>query len=228
MKLWIDFETRSRVDLKKTGAWRYAEDKSTQVICMAIATDHHSVIWVPSWAGMRRKHDSRVGDLWAHAVIEQATQIVAHNYDFERAIWEHIMYGRYGFPAIPTELWDCTMARAAARCLPRSLEHLALALDVDEQKDAAAGKRLITQLCKPNKKTGRFNEDPEKYARLYEYCLQDNETTKAVDRALPPLSADERETFLLDAEINRRGVGVDRNAVAAIVSILNCEAAKGN
>ena len=164
MKLWIDFETRSCADLKKTGAWRYAEDESTKVICMAIATPHHSALWVPGWAEKISNHEALVGELWVHAAIEQATRIVAHNYDFERAIWEHIMCGRYGFPAIPTELWDCTMARAAARCLPRSLEHLALALDVDEQKDAAAGKRLITQLCKPNKKTGKFNEDPEKYS----------------------------------------------------------------
>ena len=31
----IDFETGSCVDLKKVGAFRYAEDPTTMVLCMA-------------------------------------------------------------------------------------------------------------------------------------------------------------------------------------------------
>ena len=31
MKLTIDLETRSRVELRKTSPWRYAEDRSTEI-----------------------------------------------------------------------------------------------------------------------------------------------------------------------------------------------------
>jgi hypothetical protein len=29
----LDFETASKADLKKVGAWRYAEDPSTEILC---------------------------------------------------------------------------------------------------------------------------------------------------------------------------------------------------
>jgi hypothetical protein len=34
-----DFETRSRVDLRKVGAHRYAADPSTEILCAAYAVD---------------------------------------------------------------------------------------------------------------------------------------------------------------------------------------------
>ena len=37
--LRIDFETRSTVDLKKTGVYPYAEHESTDIWCMAWAFD---------------------------------------------------------------------------------------------------------------------------------------------------------------------------------------------
>ena len=35
----IDFETRSRVDLKKVGAWAYAMHPSTEIMCLAYSLD---------------------------------------------------------------------------------------------------------------------------------------------------------------------------------------------
>ncbi len=50
MKISIDFETRGRVNLKDTGVHRYAEDKDTNVICMAWAVDDEPVkLWLPPW-----------------------------------------------------------------------------------------------------------------------------------------------------------------------------------
>ena len=194
---------------------------------MGIATNQHTALWQPAWSqGVYDQPERRVGDMWVIAAVNQATQVVAHNYDFERAIWENIMVKRYGFPEIPTEKWDCTMARGAARCYPMSLEHMALATEVSQEKDTVGG-RLVQRLCKPLK-GGEYDEDPEKYKRLYSYCLQDVEVTKALDEALPALTGDERRTFLLDAEINRRGVSVDRESVAKIVGILDKEVERGN
>lgn len=46
--IFLDFETRSRADITKTGAWRYSQDPSTDVLCMAYAIDDGPVqLWVP-------------------------------------------------------------------------------------------------------------------------------------------------------------------------------------
>ena len=46
MILWLDYETRSRCDLRSRGAYNYAQDSSTEIICMAYAFDDEEVaLW---------------------------------------------------------------------------------------------------------------------------------------------------------------------------------------
>ena len=46
--LWIDFETRSRCDLKTKGVYNYAQDYTTDVLCMSYAFDDEPVkTWAP-------------------------------------------------------------------------------------------------------------------------------------------------------------------------------------
>ena len=48
MILWVDFETRSRCDLRAKGVYNYAQDASTDVLCMSYAFDDEPVkTWVP-------------------------------------------------------------------------------------------------------------------------------------------------------------------------------------
>ena len=48
MILWLDFETRSRCDLKAKGVYNYAMDASTDVLCMSYAFDDEDVVtWRP-------------------------------------------------------------------------------------------------------------------------------------------------------------------------------------
>ncbi len=48
MILWVDFETRSRYDLKVGGVYNYAQDASTEVLCMSYAFDDEPVrTWLP-------------------------------------------------------------------------------------------------------------------------------------------------------------------------------------
>ena len=42
-KLHIDFETRSELDIKKVGAYKYAKHPSTEILCMAYAIDDEPV-----------------------------------------------------------------------------------------------------------------------------------------------------------------------------------------
>ena len=84
--LWIDFETRSRVDLGAKGVYNYAMDLSTEVLCMSYAFDDGPVqTWAP-------KHTSD-GVMWLdsspfpEAVANHTGPIYAHNAAFERLIF---------------------------------------------------------------------------------------------------------------------------------------------
>lgn len=160
--------------------------------------------------------------------IEQDAEVEAHNAAFERSIWTHIGIPRYGFPEVAFEQWDCTMARAAALGLPQSLEGLASALRLPVGKDLQGQKAMI-KASRPMAVAGSsdlfgevpvFDTTPALLERVREYCANDVEVERAVSRLLPPLSDRERAIWLLDQEINDRGIAVDvalcRNAIKLV------------
>jgi hypothetical protein len=92
MHLTIDFETRSRVDLRRAGPWVYAGDPSTELICLAIrGPSNFQKLWIN-----KKIYEIQVGDPleWTHSdafvcdTINLATTVEAHNAEFERALWE--------------------------------------------------------------------------------------------------------------------------------------------
>lgn len=54
-----------------------------------------------------------------------------------------------------------------------------------------------------------FDENPELLDQLADYCIQDIVAEEAADAKLPAVTAAEREVWLLDREINQRGIPVD-------------------
>lgn len=204
MKLHIDFETRSTVDLRAVGAHKYAQDQSTEVLCAAWAIDDGPVFrWHPGISDLNLLHD-----------LERAELIVAHNAAFERAISAYVMTPRYGWPEIPLEKWRCTMVMAYAMGLPGSLDAASAALGMEVGKDVA-GHRLMLAMCKPravhkNEAPGVYwREDEESKRRLYEYCKNDVIVERELERRLLPLSSAEQQLWFLDQRINDRGVLID-------------------
>ena len=178
---WIDFETRSNCDLTKKGAYNYAQDGSTDVLCMAYAFDDGEVmLWLPG---------EPLPDFTGH-------QIRAHNAAFERLIFWYVLQTNY-----PLEQFYCTAAQAAANCLPRSLEDVGRAVSSKMRKDHR-GNELVRKCCLPP-----FNT--ELLPELYEYCLQDVRTMRAVSLALRDLTAEELADYHTNERINDRGVLVD-------------------
>lgn len=210
MKTVLDFETRSRVNLKKVGAWAYAAHPSTDVTCLRWVRDDLPGIggWYrepPIIAGHKRRVD--IYEL-AFSFKRGRSRAVAHSAQFEYAIWHFIMHRRYGYPALlDPKWWDCTSARAFAAGLPGSLEGACLALNLPDKKDIE-GAAVMMQICKP-RQDGTFNEDPALYRRNYEYCGQDVVAERGLDRALPELSDFERRVWELDLVMNRRGLPID-------------------
>ncbi len=141
MILHIDFETKSTIDLPKCGIYQYAKHASTDILCMAYAFDEGEVeVWTPDF-------------FWPEAIndhINSGGLIYAHNAQFERLITQYIATPRYGCALVALEQWYCTAAMAAAMALPRSLEGLGSALNLDVQKDMA-GSRHMMKMTKPRK-----------------------------------------------------------------------------
>ena len=49
MAIYLDFETRSELNLKEVGAFKYFEHPSTDVLCLSYMVEGESVkFWVPS------------------------------------------------------------------------------------------------------------------------------------------------------------------------------------
>ena len=206
----LDFETRSRADLKKVGAYRYAEDPSTEVLSLAYSIDGRPPApWRP---GLDLPDDL------VQAVHFRATEFHAHNSMFERAIWAAIMVPQYDWPPVLAEQWRCSMAVCGYRALPLGLDGAGAALDLEIQKDPK-GKALIDKLCSPNKKTGLFWDDPGLLKDLYAYNGRDVLSEECLEEAITQLPPNELAVFHLDQKINRRGMLLDLDLARAAIDV---------
>lgn len=212
----LDFETRSELNIWEVGAWAYSCHPSTEILCAAYAVDDGPILVIP-------KEQIRV---LGQALPRPGAIFGAYNAFFEQAIWANIGVKRYGWPRIPIKQWRCVMAKSLARALPRSLEGVGSALNLEQQKDKT-GYQTMLKLCTPNKKlsqeAGRtiWNDDPRDLEILYNYCIQDVETERAVDNVLPDLTAQEQIYWFHDQLINSRGVYVDVKAIERSLEVID-------
>jgi DNA polymerase len=188
--LWIDFETRSRCDLKAKGVYNYAQDASTDVLCMSYAFDDEEVqTWLP-------------GEPFPQEVREWQGLIYAHNAAFERLIFWYVLQINFKL-----EQFVCTAAQARANCAPGSLEDVGRFAGADMRKDHR-GSQLIRLLSVPQP-NGQFREDAALMEEMVRYCEQDVKVMRVVSKSLRPLSDDELKDYHVNEQINDRGVLVD-------------------
>lgn len=146
MIVHLDFETRSRTDLKRVGVERYAADPSTEITAICWALDEDPI---KAWQIGDPDPDVLINlAAWRHL---RSIRFAAHNAAFERWVWQKICHERHGWPEITLERWHCTAAMAAARSLPRALGTAAKALGLPVEKDWD-GRRLMLKMSKPIKK----------------------------------------------------------------------------
>ena len=190
MILWIDFETRSRGDLRAKGVYNYAQNASTDVLCMSYAFDDEDVqTWTPDQPFPGR-------------ILAHEGQIRAHNAAFERLIFWYVL----GINFTPEQFY-CTAAQARANCLPGSLEDVGRALSSVMRKDHR-GAQLIRLLSVPQA-DGSFRQDAKLMAEMIAYCEQDVLAMRAVSKGMRDLSAEELADYQTNERINDRGVLVD-------------------
>ena len=186
MTLWVDFETRSACDLKAAGVYNYAQDASTEVLCMSWAFDDDEVqTWLPT-------------DPFPERVRNHKGLIYAHNAAFERLIFWYVLQVNFDL-----EQFYCTATQARANCAPGSLEDVGRFAGASMKKDHR-GSQLIRLLCIPP-----FREDPALMAEMVAYCEQDVRAMRSISKALRPLSEEELLDYHVNERINDRGVLVD-------------------
>jgi DNA polymerase len=211
MILSIDFETRSRVDLKTRGLDVYSSDASTEILCLAAGFSPKEVeVWpaseVPNW------------------VLEYVAgngKVAAWNAAFEYNIWNRVGAKRLGWPKINwTQMVD-SMAIAAANNIPQDLETAGEVVNSEFQKDKR-GKRLIQLLCKPQR-DGKFKTDEALMQELFDYCKRDVQTEMAIVSSLRPLTPPEQEMWVITQRINERGVPVDPQELDNMIGVVSKE-----
>jgi len=159
----IDFETRSEIDLTKTGPYIYAIHPSTEIICMGYKIGSAATkIWLPGL------------DLDLPDCIYSA-----FNVGFEYNIWNEIMHKKYNYGIKPIEQWHCSAALNAQFGLPQTLEKTAIILQLKNQKDRE-GNAIIKKICNLRPNWTRNKKGPKWFdfdlEKICEYCKQDVET----------------------------------------------------
>lgn len=198
MILWLDFETRSRCDLPSRGVYNYAQDGSTDVLCMSYAFNDEDVqTWTPDQP-------------FPEAVRNHKGQIRAHNAAFERLIFWYVLQINFEL-----EQFYCTAAQARANCAPGSLEDVGRFASVNMKKDHR-GSQLIRLLSIP-RADGTFNNDPALMAEMIAYCEQDVRAMRAISLAMRELSNEELLDYHVNERINDRGVLLDKPLAEAAV-----------
>jgi DNA polymerase bacteriophage-type len=202
----IDFETKSRCDLKTQGADKYASDPSTDILCLAATpsnpADDREWLWYPHDGPLPL--DFQTG-LVKH--IRNGGLIAAFNARFDQQIWEYIGVNEYLFPELKLENWYCIAAQARVNGLPGNLDDATRALNPARRKNQD-GTRLIRLLSVPQA-DGQFYENRAELEKMGGYCLDDVRETKAVVNSCRVLSPTEHRDWLVSERINDRGVLVD-------------------
>jgi len=188
--LYCDFESRSRCDLTTKGVYNYAQDASTDVLCMSYAFDDDEVVtWTPDQP-------------FPEAVRHHTGRIYSHNASFERLIFWYVLQINFDL----TQFY-CTATQARANCLPGSLEDVGRAISSNMRKDHR-GSQLIRALSIP-RADGSFNNSPELMAEMIRYCETDVKVMREVSKAMRPLSDQELADYHVNERINDRGLLID-------------------
>ena len=208
--LHIDFETCSRLDLRKVGADVYSRDPDLIVTVCAWAFDGgpvHSLVKVKFLPLDVIRH-----------LVKNRDEFRAWNASFEWAI----LTNHFGLALDPAQA-VCVQQKALHSGLPASLEDAGPAIGAKQHKDATA-RRLMLQLSKPRKNRNAPDsywhvDEPSKLDALEAYCRQDVEAERAIDAMIIDLPPMERGISVLDREANDRGVKLDLKFVAALKAL---------
>ncbi|MFR4654606.1 MAG: DNA polymerase [Ruminococcus sp.] len=226
-KLMMDLETKSDIDIAKSGVYRYADSPYFDILLFAYSVDDAPVQVVDLASGERLPEEI------LNALTDDRIQKHAFNASFERvclSVWLRRNYPErfvsYGSPEdacgnyLSPNAWRCTMVAAAYLGLPLSLAGVGAVLQLQQQK-MSEGKALIRYFCVPYDTVNgvpQFHtpaDSPEKWNVFRAYNQRDVETEQAIERRLSRFPVPEFvwQEYALDQTVNDRGIQVDLQLV---------------
>jgi len=206
-QLHIDIETYSSIDIMTAGAYKYCESIDFEILMIAYAFDDEPIRMIDLALG------DEIPQEFLDALLDPSIEKHAHNANFERNAFRAIGYD------VPIEQWYCSAVKAAYCGLPLSLAMVSEALKLEEKGKLSTGKALIRYFSmpiKPTKANGmrerNFPEhDMEKWEEFKLYCINDVEAEREIGKRLEAYAIPdfERINYILDQQINDRGILVD-------------------
>jgi len=216
--LAIDIETFSDVDLNKSGVYAYTASPYFEILLFAYAIDNEEVKIIDLASG------EKLPSVIIEALTDETIIKTAFNAQFERTC-----LSKYLNKKLSPSSWQCTAVQAATLGLPLSLDGVAQVLGLTEQK-MKEGKDLIKYFsmpCNPTKVNGgRTRNLPqralEKWADFKKYCIRDVEVERSIRKKIAryPISENEQSHYIMDQQINDRGVFVD---LELVVKAMECD-----
>lgn len=216
--LYIDNETYSSVDLKESGAYKYIESPDFEILIIGYAIDDGPVKQIDLACG------EEMSEEFEDALFDPECLKVAHN-----AVFERLNFKRIGYD-IPAEQWYCTSVKAAYCGLPLSLDGVSKALNLTDKK-LDTGKALIKYFscpCKATRVNGMRTRNypkhaPEKWEMYKEYNRYDVLAEREIFHKLEKYEIPEieRRMYVLDQNINDRGILVDMELAKSAIDVDN-------
>ncbi|MEG2869464.1 MAG: DNA polymerase [Terrisporobacter sp.] len=209
--LAIDIETFCDVDLSKCGVYAYSDSPNFEILLFAYSFNNEKTKIVDLRSG--EKLPQKVID----ALFDENIIKTAFNAAFER-----ICISKYLKTNFSPKSWVCTSVQASMLALPSSLDSVGKFLNI-ENKKLKEGKELIKYFCMPCKPTvingyrtrNLPQHAPDKWELFKKYCINDVNAESDIRYKLRkfPISDEEMEIYILDQEINDRGILVDKELV---------------
>ena len=203
--LSIDIETSSDADIRKCGAFKYAESEAFRIMLLAYAFDDEPVEVI----------DLEKGEEIPLFLLQalQDKEVIKHAYN---ATFEWLCLNRAGYET-PIEQWQCTMIHAMFLGFPAGLEATGEAVGLPEdKKKLAVGRQLIRYFC-----LGPYKPDEDRWNLFKDYNKKDVEAERAIEKKLSSYLVPELEweRWRRDILMNSYGVGVDLELVTGALAI---------
>ena len=223
--LSLDLETKSSVDIMKSGVYRYAEAEDFAILLFGYAVDSGAVQVIDVANG------ERIPQEILDALTDDKITKWAFNANFERVCLSRYLsdLGKRLDPAHENHplsrdrirflspcSWRCTMVWTAYMGLPLSLAAVGSVLGLEGQK-MTEGKALIRRFSVPP-----FHEPAgDKWELFKSYNRRDVGVEMAIQKRLSkyPVPQSVWDEYVLDQEINDRGIRLDMPLVENAVKM---------
>jgi DNA polymerase len=216
-RLHLDYETKSDLNLKTVGAYKYAAHKSTGILMLGWAFDDEpESLWEP--------HLGPIPPRLLAGIKDSSINKHAFNAAFERLITRHCLDIE-----VPPEEWRCTMVEAFYLGFAGGLDKVLKAIGL-VPKDARGG-RLITMFCSPAGKNHKadwydWENRPLEWHDFCGYCRQDVRVERQLwhwMQQFPVMDDWDYQQWFTDQRINDRGVPMDIAMAKAAIDVWDLE-----